>query len=71
MGFSTYHIYVSAIDQRDQAVFTIVIIVLVVFEILLFLHRVRPAWVRVASWIFIGGFYASLLALALYLGSGA
>jgi hypothetical protein len=70
MGFSTYHIYVDAISQRDQAVLTIGIIVLVAFEILLVLHRFRPAWARPAAWIFIGGFYASLLAMVMYLGSG-
>jgi hypothetical protein len=71
MIFPTYHLYVAAIDQRDQAVLTIAIIVAVAFEILIALHFFRPAWVKPAAWIFIGGFYASLLALVMYLRPGA
>lgn len=71
MTFSTYYLYVAAIAQRDLAILTIAIVVFVCCEIVLVIHLVRPGATKVAAWIFIGGFYATLLAMALYLRAGA
>ena len=70
MFFPTYHLYVALISQRDQAVFILFTIVFAFFEIIWFLSRFRPTWVKPAIWIIgVGGYYASFLGLVSYIGS--
>lgn len=70
MSFSTYHLYVDLISQRDQYVLIIAMLICSFFELMWFLSRFRPAWVKPAIWIFgVGGYYATLAAMAVYLSS--
>ena len=72
MEFPTYHVYVAIVAARDVAMLTLAIMIAVFFELVYFLARYRPAWARVAIWLFgVGGFYASLLALALFIRARA
>jgi hypothetical protein len=71
MTFPTYHLYVAVISQRDQAVLILAILAMVALELLLFIRWLRPSWLRGAVWVLIGGFYASQIALAVYLRAGA
>jgi hypothetical protein len=70
MEFPNYHLYSAMITQRDQTILTLVILVMVAFEILLVVRRFRPGWTRGVTYLFIGGYYATLFALAVYLRSG-
>jgi hypothetical protein len=69
--FSNYHFYVEAISQRDQAIFIIATLVLLVCEILFLVRAWRPGWLRAATWIIIGGFYATLAAMVIFVRAGA
>lgn len=71
MFFPTYHVYVALVSQRDQAVFILFSLIFLYFEVLWILSKFRPGWVRPAAWIGIGGYYASFLALVMYLRPGA
>jgi hypothetical protein len=71
VAFSNYHFYVEAISQRDEAIFIIATLVLLACEILFLVRQWRPGWLKAATWITIGGFYATLAAMVVFVRAGA
>jgi hypothetical protein len=69
MTFSNYHFYVEVISQRDQAIFIIATLVILAGEVLVLIRYWRPGWLKVATWLTIGGYYATLAAMVVFVRS--
>lgn len=67
MVFPTYHLYEELIRTRNTMIMVLGMLVLLGFTAWGLIRQHKPAWSTRAIWIIgVGGFYATLVAVAVY-----
>lgn len=61
MEHSNYHLYETVIQTRDLLILAVVLLVSVVFMYMVALEKWQRVF-RLAQWLMIGGYHATLLA---------
>lgn len=67
MTFPTYHLYEELISSRNTMIMVLAMLIMLGLTVWGLIRQHKPAWATRAIWIIgVGGFYATLVAVAVY-----